>query len=82
MSEMLPREELMDLVKRIMTVRDQETGRVFTEEVHTAMVVKFKNSICDPGGSDLIYYPELIEGYPKERELTLDEIVDMAMKDI
>ena len=53
-----------------------------TEEEHTALVVKFKQSIKHPGGSDLIYYPELVEGFPKDREPTVEEIVDMAMKGI
>lgn len=43
------------------------------------MVVKFKKSINHPGGSDLIYYPELV-GLPPEP--TVDEIVDLAIKGI
>ena len=78
----LSREELVDLVETIQTVREKGTGRRLTEEEHCALVVKFKNSINHPGGSDLIYYPELIEGYPKDREPTIDEIVDMAIKGI
>lgn len=78
----MSREELTELVKAIQTVRDPETGRAFTEAEHTALVVKFEKSIKHPGGSDLIYYPQLIEGFPKGREPTIDEIVDMAMKGI
>ena len=42
-------------------------------------VIKFKRGIKHPGGTDLIYYPELV-GLPKEP--TVDEIVDLAMKGI
>ena len=52
------------------------------EEGIAALVAKFKKSIRHPGGSDLIYYPQLIDGFPKDREPTVDEIVDMAMKEI
>lgn len=82
MSQELSRDELVDLVETIQTVHDKKTGRLLTEEEHAALVVKFKKSIKHPGGSDLIYYPELIEGYPKDREPTVDEIVDMALKEI
>ena len=78
----MSREELTELVKAIQTVRDPETGRTLTEAEHTALVVKFAKGIRHPGGSDLIYYPQLVEGFPRDREPTVDEIVDMAMKDI
>lgn len=77
MSEKLSREELVDLVETIMTVRDKKTKRKLTEEEHCALVTKFEESISHPGGSDLIYYPELV-GLPPEP--TVDEIVDLAMK--
>ena len=39
-------------------------------------------SIDHPGGSDLIYYPELIAEFAGlNREPTVDEIVDLAIKD-
>ena len=44
-----------------------------------ALVMKFKRSIKHPGGTDLIFYPQLI-GLPSEP--TVDEIVDLAMKGI
>ena len=75
-------EELTELVKAIQTVRDQKTGRTLTEAEHAALVVKFKKSIRHPGGSDLIYYPQLIDGFPDDREPTVDEIVNMAMKEL
>ncbi len=78
----LSREELVDLVESIQTIREKGTGRRLTEEEHHALVMRFVNNINHPGGTDLIYYPELIEGYPKDREPTVDEIVDMAMKEI
>ncbi len=78
MEQKLSRKELVDLVEAIMTVRDKK-GNVLSEEEHTALVVKFKKSIVHPGGSDLIYYPELV-GLPNEP--TVDEIVDLAIKGI
>lgn len=53
--------------------------RLLTEEEHCALVAKFKKGINHPGGSDLIYYPELV-GLPKEP--TVDEIIDLAIKGI
>ncbi len=79
MSQKLSREELVDLVETIMTMRDKDTGAVLSEEEHHALVMKFKKSINHPGGSDLIYYPELV-GLPHEP--TVDEIVDLAMRGI
>lgn len=79
MDQKLSREELVDLVETIMTVHDKKTGRLLTEEEHHALVHKFKKGINHPGGSDLIYYPELV-GLPAKA--TVDEIVDLAMKGI
>ena len=75
----MTREELTDLVESIMTVRDKKTGKVLSEEDHVALVVKFKKGINHPGGSDLIYYPELVGLPPRP---TVDEIVDLAIKGI
>lgn len=77
MEQKLTRTELMDLVESIMTVHDKKTGKLLTEEEHCALVNKFRKGIHHPGGSDLIYYPELV-GLPKEP--TVEEIVDLAMK--
>ncbi len=77
MEQKLSREELVDLVETIMNVHDKKTRRLLTEEEHHALVMKFKKSINHPGGSDLIYYPELA-GLPHEP--TVDEIVDLAIK--
>lgn len=79
MSQDMTREELAELVEIIMTVRDKKTNRVLSEEEHHALVMKFKRSIKHPGGTDLIYYPQLV-GLPPEP--TVDEIVDLAMKGI
>ncbi|MCH5270039.1 MAG: bacteriocin immunity protein [Lachnospiraceae bacterium] len=79
MSQGMTREELVDLVKSIMTVRDKNTNKVLSEKEHVALLAKFKESIKHPRGIDLIYYPELV-GLPKES--TVDEIVDLAMKGI
>lgn len=79
MEQKLSREELVDLVEAIMSVHDKKTGKLLTEEEHCALVVKFKKGINHPGGSDLIYYPELV-GLPKKP--TVDEIVDLAIKGV
>lgn len=79
MEHKLSREELVDLVESIISVRDKKTGRLLTEEEHCALVVKFRKGINHPGGSDLIYYPQLA-GLPDKP--TVDEIVDLAMKGV
>lgn len=77
MAEKMERDDLVNLVKEIISVTENCTNRVFTEEEHHALVLKFKKNINHPGGSDLIYYPELV-GLPPEP--TVDEIVDLAIK--
>lgn len=79
MDQKLSRAELVDLVETIISVQDKKTGRQLTEEEHDKLVEKFKKEINHPGGSDLIYYPELV-GLPAEP--TIEEIVDLAMKGI
>ena len=77
----LTREELVELVESIMTLRDKKTGRQLSEREHCDLVNKFMQSIDHPGGSDLIYYPELIAEFAGlNREPTVDEIVDLAIK--
>lgn len=76
----LSREELTELVKSIMTVRDKN-GKPLSEQEHCDLVNKFKKSINHHGGSDLIYYPQLIAEFAGlNREPTVDEIVDLAIK--
>ena len=75
----MSREELTELVEMIMTVRDKKTGKILSEEEHLALAVKFKKGINHPGGTDLIYYPELV-GLPPQP--TVDEVVDLAIKGI
>lgn len=75
--EKLSREELLELVEEIRTVRERGTGRRLGEEEHCELVNKFRNAINHPGGSDLIYYPELV-GLPPEP--TTEEIVDLALR--
>ena len=62
-----------------MTVRDKATGRELTEKEHEDLVCRFENSINHPGGSDLIYYPELV-GLPPDP--TAEEIVELAIKGV
>lgn len=79
MSQTLSREELVDLVEAIISMQDTTTKKELTEQEHAALVVKFKKGINHPGGSDLIYYPELV-GLPSNA--TVDEIVDLAMSGV
>ena len=68
----------MDLVQSIISLHDKN-GHKLTEEEHHELVIKFKRGIKHPGGTDLIYYPELV-GLPAHA--TVDEIVDLALKGI
>lgn len=79
MSQRMTREELVELVETIISMRDKKTNELLSEEEHHALVVKFKRGIKHPGGTDLIYYPELV-GLPPAP--TVDQIVDLAMKDV
>lgn len=79
MSQKMTREELVDLVKTIISMRDPNNDKLLSEEEHHALVLKFKRGINHPGGTDLIYYPELV-GLPSEP--TVDEIVDLAIKGV
>lgn len=79
MSLKLTRKDLIELVESIVNVHDKNTGKDLTEKEHAALVAKFKKSINHPGGSDLIYYPELVG---LSDNATVEEIVDLAMKGI
>ena len=74
MSQNMTREELVDLVETIITMRDKNTNKLLSEEEHIALVVKFKTNIKHPGGTDLIFYPELVG---LSSEPTVDEIADL-----
>ena len=79
MEQKLSREELVDLVETVISMHDKKTGKLLTEEEHHALVMKFKKGINNPGGTDLIYYPELVG---LSANPTVDEIVDLAMKGV
>ena len=79
MSLSMTREELADLVEAIMTMRDKNTGKLLSEREHHTLVVKFKNGINHPKGTDLIYYPESVGLSPNP---TVEEVVDLAVKGI
>lgn len=79
MERKLSKEELVELVENIINVRNKKTGKLLTEKEHCALIAKFKREINHSGGSDLIYYPELV-GLPKEP--TVDQIVDLALKGV
>ena len=75
----MTREELYDLVETIITMYDKKTEKKLTEKEHIELVVKFKKCINHPGGTDLIYYPELVG---LSSDPTIDEIVDLAMREV
>lgn len=79
MSQKMTREELVELVETITTLRDKNTNKLLSEEEIHELVLKFESGINHPGGSDLLFYPQLV-GLPSEP--TVDEIVDLAMKGI
>ena len=76
MSQKMTREELVDLVETITTMRNKSTNELLSEK---ELVLKFEKNINHSGGSDLLFYPELV-GLPSNA--TVDEIVDLAMKEI
>ena len=78
MAEKLSRQELIELVQSIISLHDRN-GHELTEAEHHELVIKFKRGVQHPGGTDLLYYPELV-GLPANA--TVDEIVDLAMKEI
>ncbi|MBO5093655.1 MAG: bacteriocin immunity protein [Lachnospiraceae bacterium] len=73
----LSREDLIDIVEMLLTMRDQETGESLSEAEYDALVTMFQKNINHPAGSDLIFYPQLA-GLPSNP--TSDEIVDFALK--
>jgi len=79
MSQKMTREELVDLVETITTMRNKSTNELLSEKEIHALVLKFEKNINHSGGSDLLFYPELV-GLPSNA--TIDEIVDLAMKEI
>ncbi|MDA0170955.1 bacteriocin immunity protein [Solirubrobacter taibaiensis] len=67
----LSRDELIDLVERILRVEGTETE-------HQALVRRFEQSVPRPGASDLIYWPERrADGAP--HEMSAAQIVDAAL---
>lgn len=79
MSEKMSKEELINLVETITTMYDKKNQKELDAYEQDALVTKFEESINHPGGSDLIFYPELV-GLPFEP--SVEEIVDLAMKGI
>ena len=79
MCKKMSREELIDLVETIITMYDKKNQKELDAYEQDALVIKFEDNINHPGGSDLIFYPELV-GLPDEA--SVEEIVDFAMKGI
>lgn len=73
----LSREDLADIVEMLTTMKDKATGKVLSETEYDGLVMTFTENINHPGGSDLIFYPELV-GLPPNP--TVDEIVELAIK--
>ena len=73
----LSREDLADIVEMLTTMKDKATGKVMSEAECDGLVMTFTENINHPGGSDLIFYPELV-GLPPNP--TVDEIVELAIK--
>ncbi len=79
MKQKMSREELIDLTEAIMATYDKTTKRMLTDEELDKLVMKFKDSINHPGGTDLIFHPELVG---LSDNPSVYEIVDLAMKGI
>lgn len=79
MAQKMSREELINLVEMIITMYDKKMKKELDEYEQDVLVEKFEKNINHPGGSDLIFYPELVG---LSSEPTIDEIVDLAMRGI
>lgn len=70
-------EELIKLVKIISNAGfDVDTGKKYNEKEIDRLVEIFEENIPHPGGSDLIFYPDLC-GLPNDA--SPEEIVDAAL---
>lgn len=79
MKQKMSREELIDLTETIMARFNKTTKKMLTDEEFDKVLTKFKDSINHPGGTDLIFHPDLV-GLPDNPSVY--EIVDLAMKGI
>lgn len=69
--------ELIDLVRIIINAgEDEKTGKQYTEDEVHKMVLIFEESIPNPNGRDLIFYPE---DCGLGDDPTEEEIVEMAL---
>ena len=66
----LPRDELLDLVRRI------RSPRGLTEAEHEQLLARFCDGVPDPNASDLVYWPQT-RGF--DHDLSDEEIVDTAL---
>ena len=73
----MSRDELLKLVKGIVTMTEEETGRKYTEKEIDRTVQIFSRNIVSALGSDLIFYPDDC-GLPANP--TIEEIVDRALQ--
>lgn len=67
----MSKEDLLKLLKIITNAGyDEETGKKYSEKEIDRLVEIFEENIPHPGGSDLIFYPELcglkIDASPEE----------------
>ena len=69
----LTREELIDVVERIMNVDGSE------EEIDR-LIDLFQSNVLDPEATNLIFWPAEHPRNPEGRELTAAEVVDIALQ--
>lgn len=73
----MSREELLKLVRIISNAGlDEETGKKYNEKEIDRLVEIFEENIPHPGGSDLLFYPELC-GLPND--VSPEKMLDVAL---
>ena len=75
MENKISREALVKIVEQICSFRD-ENGNKLSEQAHFELIKIFEKSIKHTGGTDIIYYPDLV-GF--KDNATAEEIVAFAL---
>jgi hypothetical protein len=73
MGENLSKNQLIKLVTDIINANG-------TENEIDSWISTFKNNVPYPNVSDLIFYPDRVPGIEQGKELTTEEIVDIALE--
>lgn len=74
----MTKNELLKLVRGILTLTNEDTGEMYSESEIDRMVELFTKSIVSKKGSDLLFYPSLCG---LSSDATVEEIVDRALQE-